>query len=761
MGVLRLCVLGTPEVFHNGTRLTFALRKGQALLLYLAVEGGMHPRSKLAAFLWPDSEPHDARTALRNALALLRTLLTDTDASPAAHTHLMQAGDLLGLDPQALVELDLHQVQQAYQHAQQCTSPPSERQRASLVSQVQQALALVRGPFLDGFWLREEAPFDDWLQQQQHQWQVRLQLLFDRLSSWHEAALEHEQAQAVLTRWLALDPLQEEAYRRLMRVQLALGEPNAAWQVYTSCRARLAQSLQVEPSPQTVALSERIRASMARRGHSPGPGTAPQTRATVESRPPDELLVPLVGRSNALHQLVARSQQARQGQPQAVLVVGEAGMGKTRLAEEFVSWARAQGADVLRGQAWEAGGRLPYQPVVEAIRQRLEEENAPEDLLDDLWLAELGRLLPEMRVRYPDLPHPSPDELLGKVHLFEAVARLVEALAARGGPLVLVLEDLHWVDESSLDLLRYLERSWSRHGTPVMLLGTVGQEALDLNAQLAGRLADLGREMPLTRLSVQALNQEETLKLVEGVVVQREPDTSMGEEQREHDAMQSSAAEMEAQLSLASERPMPLPDENLAKPYLYRLQLAPAPERPLDVLSDFLYGQTGGQPLYLLEMLKLLRDLQWLVPRQHSDGTWKLALDRERAAGLHQEEARHELVPSSVRTLILARLAKLSPVTRQLLLASAVLGTGVSAQHLWQVAELGEQVGIEALEEATGSGLLREENGWKDAMGNYRCSCDLIREVISTEPGAARRHIMQQRALVLLHRERTATAGLA
>src|SRR5258707_15304931 len=112
MGVLRLCVLGTPEVFHNGTRLTFALRKGQALLLYLAVEGGMHPRSKLAAFLWPDSEPHDARTALRNALALLRTLLDN--ASPSPYSHLRSERDLLGLDPQAPLELDLDVVQQAW-----------------------------------------------------------------------------------------------------------------------------------------------------------------------------------------------------------------------------------------------------------------------------------------------------------------------------------------------------------------------------------------------------------------------------------------------------------------------------------------------------------------------------------------------------------------------------------------------------------------------------------------------------------------------
>src|SRR5207249_7393350 len=77
MGLLRLDVLGAPEVFHDGSRLTFSLRKAQALLIYLAVEGGMHPRSKLAAFLWPASEPPAARTGLRTALTLLRSLLAD------------------------------------------------------------------------------------------------------------------------------------------------------------------------------------------------------------------------------------------------------------------------------------------------------------------------------------------------------------------------------------------------------------------------------------------------------------------------------------------------------------------------------------------------------------------------------------------------------------------------------------------------------------------------------------------------------------
>src|SRR5258708_31603922 len=222
MGLLRLAVLGSPEVSHDGSRLTFSLRKALALLLYLAVEGSMHPRSKLAAFLWPDSEPQGARKSLRNAIALLHSLLADASAS--RHTHLLSEHELLGLDPHAPVELDLDVVQQAWKRTQELSLPPTEQQRAALVTHFQHALSLVRGPFLDGFWLGEESPFDEWAQLQQRQWQVRLQLLFDRLSSWQEAAGEQEQAIATLIRWLALDPLQEEANRRPLRGQMALGD---------------------------------------------------------------------------------------------------------------------------------------------------------------------------------------------------------------------------------------------------------------------------------------------------------------------------------------------------------------------------------------------------------------------------------------------------------------------------------------------------------------------------------------------------------
>ncbi len=102
-----------------------------------------------------------------------------------------------GLNPQAPVELDLEVVQQAYRAAQRLSTVPTEPQRAALAARCQQAPALVRGPFLDGFWLGEESPFDEWVLQEQ-QWQVRVQLLCERLSSWQEGGFELEQVLTVL-----------------------------------------------------------------------------------------------------------------------------------------------------------------------------------------------------------------------------------------------------------------------------------------------------------------------------------------------------------------------------------------------------------------------------------------------------------------------------------------------------------------------------------------------------------------------------------
>jgi len=713
MGLLRLAVFGPPEVFHDERRLSFALRKAEALLLYLAVEGGMHSRGKLAALLWPDSESSIARNALRNALVLLRGLLAD--ASAAGHSHLLQKQELLGLNPQVPLERDLDVVLHAWKAAQGLTATFSQEQRATLVASVQHALSLVRGPFLDGFWLREETAFDEWHEQQQQQWQVRVHFLLERLSCWQEEGFELEPAKATLTRWLALDPLAEEASRRLMRIHLAQGDLTAALQVYAILRARLAEELRVKPSEETMALAERIRATQARRG-----AARAHPSPTVESRPPGELKAPLVGRATAFHQLVGHYLQVQQGQPQAVLLVGEAGIGKTRLASDFVVWVWAQGAEVLRGHAFEMGGRLPYQPLVEALRERLEAENAPEDLLEDLWLAELSRLLPELRLRYPDLPVPTQDELSGKLRLFEAVARLLNALAQRA-PVVLLLDDLHWIDGASLDLLRYLGHAWKGQGHRILLLGTLREEELELNPELAAQFLDLGRDLPLTQLPLPPLSQAETFELLEALATEEEH--TMGQ-------------------------PSPVGASS-------------ASESPLVALGQVLFARTGGQPLYLLETLKLLRERQWLLPRLTAEGVFRLAPAGELVAALAQQESMRELLPPSVRAMIQTQLARLSAPTRQLVMASAVLGSPASAKLLWQMAELRVLEGVEALEEAVKSGILREEEVGAGRSASYRFTHDLVRDVVYTELGAARRLVLHQRALAVLETEGVLAAELA
>jgi tetratricopeptide (TPR) repeat protein len=187
-------------------------------------------------------------------------------------------------------------------------------------------------------------------------------------------------------------------------------------------------------------------------------------------------------------------------------------------------------------------------------------------------------------------------------------------------------------------------------------------------------------------------------------------------------------------------------------------------ERPLVGLGDLLFAHTGGHPLYLLETLKLWRERAWLLPQLGPDGTWRLELAVELATVVGQERSQGELVPPSVRAIIQARLARLSQPARQLVMTSAVLLTRASARLLWQVAELEVQTGVEALEEAIGSGILREEEAGEAGAGQlsrYGFFHDLVRDVVYTELGAARRQVLHQRALARLQAEGARAAELA
>src|SRR5436309_11994091 len=384
MGSLRFTLLGSPEVRHADQLLLFSTRKEFALLIYLAVEGRIHLRKTLSELFWPEGDARHGRAALRLTLLQLRHLLGEgAGIDPASH--LLITGDTLGLDFTSDVELDLQTLHEAWRLSRASTrtalTMPEDMHR-SLLGQLQRATSLARGEFLEGFSLRDAPVFDDWARSQREFWHLCTSEIFDRLSKLQFEAGELAPAIATVNRWLVLAPLHEEAYQRLMRLHFAAGDRYAALHAYDVCRARLSTDMQTEPTPETVALASHMRAVAP-----PRRKEAHALHMTSGARSPALLLDgPFLGRTTELRLLIKAYHTAQRGQTQVVLLEGEAGIGKTRLAKEFLAWVEREGADVLQGRAFEIGGRLPYRPVIEALRPRIERENAPDDVLSDTWL---------------------------------------------------------------------------------------------------------------------------------------------------------------------------------------------------------------------------------------------------------------------------------------------------------------------------------------------------------------------------------------
>lgn len=703
MGNLRLALLGPPEVRHADQVALFSTRKELALLIYLAVEGHVHTRKKLSEQFWPDQDAMHGRAALRITLLHLRHLLGE-DESRDPVPHLLITRDTLGLNFTSALDLDLHTLHEAWTaaHASSRTTlaMPEDVQR-SLLSQLHRATSFARGAFLEGFSLRDAPAFDDWVRFQRTYWHMHTNEVFNHFSRLQFEAGELPSAIETVNRWLVLDPLHEDAYQRLMRLHFASGDRSAALHTYETCRVTLATHMQTEPASETVALASRMRAM------------APPRRKQILTPPaalsPAALLHgPLLGRTAEMSTLSELYHAAQRGQTQVVFLEGEIGMGKTRLAAEFLARAEIEGADVLQGQAFDSSGQLPYRPVIEALRPRIERENAPDDLLSDLWLAELARLLPELCDRYPDLLVGTADTSVTRQRLFEAVVRLGQALAKRA-PLVVFIDDVQWADGGSLDVLHYLARRFAESQTPAFLLLTLRLEERGMRPALVEWRTGLEHAVPLTRLQLGPLALEDVmllLQVIEGKNGRRTAD--------------------------------------------------------LERFGQWLFAETEGQPFYLIETLKVLLEHGVLASHPNMEGGWTIDFTR----AMQHKRVVGGFFPPSVREVICARLDRLSPNASALLVAGTVLGPASTFTRLCQVADLTEQDGLPALDEVLHSGLLQEseherwERGHMSA-GRYVFAHAKIRAVVSAEAGEARRSIFHRRALEALQAAATPAAELA
>jgi len=462
-------------------------RKTQALLAYLAMRPAQpQPRDKLAALLWAGTSTQQARNSLRQALFAVRKA---TEA--ATPQSLLIDADVVALNP-GIVDVDVHQ----FEHAVAAGAPDD----------FERALALYQGELLEGFAV-QEAAFEAWLYAERDRLREVALDAAGRLLAHLAVRGPLDRAVQVAARLLGLDPLRESAHRALMELYVRQGRRSAALKQYQTLTVLLRRELDVAPEMETTQLYEDVlRARPPRATRAPGSTkeseSAPRTLITPPRFAP---ALPLVGRDQELARLRYALHDAVDGRGGAVAVVGEAGIGKTRLIEALALEAMEKGAAVMLGRAHESERILPFAPWVAAVRDAGITMSGPPAGLDVAWRDELTRLFPELG---PGRIHAENEDYL---RLFEAMVQLLARVAA-SQPVVLVLEDLHWADDLSVRLLGFCARRFAQ--VPVLLVVTTRDEELLGAPVLRHLLQELSYGGELTELVLGPLLKGDVDRLV-------------------------------------------------------------------------------------------------------------------------------------------------------------------------------------------------------------------------------------------------------
>src|SRR3989454_4269220 len=387
MSGLTLQLLGPPSasVSRAPPGPGMGAAKNLALLAYLALEPGSHSRESLAALLWGESPEHAARASLRQALRRLRAAVGD-DLHIGHNT----------VELRGPVECDVTAfLATAHGHPERAAGFDVPR-------------------FLAGLSLRHARGFEEWADLKRRELLRRYEDVLRVTTRQAIADSRWRDAVSGADRWLACDPLSEEATRLAMEAHYLDRDCGAALGRFAAYRARLARDIGAQPGAAVVELAQRIESETPAAGRTPP--------AELET-PVPSFQASLVGRDGQWRALAAFWRAVATGSGRVTLLEGEAGVGKTRLAEEFLRWVRAEGGTVLRGRGYDPATGIPYGPIVEALRGTLAAPGlggaAPE------WLTEASRLVPELRQRFPTLPPPpAPADVSGRARLFEAVAQL-------------------------------------------------------------------------------------------------------------------------------------------------------------------------------------------------------------------------------------------------------------------------------------------------------------------------------------------------
>lgn len=490
-------LLGGFQLVYAGQPVTgIAQPRQQALLAYLMLhDHAPQPRRHLSFLFWPDSTEAQARTNLRYVLHQLR------HAFPPLAYYLHDDDGALHWRPTAPFRLDVTEFAQLA-----AANPGSlDAQRAALTH----AVALYRGELLPGH-------YDDWLLPRRAQLDLLYASALARLSDILAQLGDLEAAIGQAARLLSHDPTDETACRRLMLLHEQRGDRAGAVRVYHQCASALAHDLGVEPGPDTHSLYARI---LNQPGLAPAAtldtvtlNTVTADTVTLDALPAGAVVCyPLVGRAAAWQTLLAAFEATPRTGPTFVSIHGEAGIGKTRLAEELLRWAAARNLVTASARAYAAEGQLAYAPI--AAWLRADPYRTRLARLEQVWLAELARILPELLAARPDLPAPQPlTESWQRQHLFEAIAY---AILPDARPTVLHLDDLQWCDRDTLECVHYLLRR-NPHA-PLLVVCAVRDEEVGDENGLASWLDRLRTGGQIVEIELDPLSQTAVTELAHTV----------------------------------------------------------------------------------------------------------------------------------------------------------------------------------------------------------------------------------------------------
>jgi len=489
--MLQVSLLGEQVMTTDGRAgLRAPSARSAALVAFLAAHAGSpQARQRIAGLFWPESADAQALTNLRRELHHLRQLL---GSEPSL---VVTSRDLCWRDTATCrVDLRVFDLERTAALAAAAAGDDAE-----ILARGTAALEVYKGDLLPG-------QYEDWLIEARSGLDRQCADLCDLLGAARARAGDLAGAAAAARRRIQLQPLEEAGYRALMLFQADLGDRAGAVSTYHHCASVLERELGVDPGPETRQAFQRLIADAP----DEDPSGVPRPAAEPAPARSGRAAAQLVGRSRELRVLQDAWRTAAAGRPGLALVGGAAGVGKTRLVAEIAALARAQGAVVAGSQCFGTSGRLALAPVADWLRTPAVQ--AATATLDPAWRAEVGRLLPAEGRGERGAGYRAMADAWQRHRFFEGLAR---ALMAVDRPMLLVLDNLQWCDLETLAFVTFL--LGLAPAAPVLVAGTLRDDTLDSDRDLADWTVRMRATGLLTELAVSPLEAADTARLAEAV----------------------------------------------------------------------------------------------------------------------------------------------------------------------------------------------------------------------------------------------------